>query len=175
MKNSFLLLSLLLSFSVSAKDMASTEDYDNAYKESADGSLVYVGSCSVHQDMSGTNFLVQKTLVEYFDTGYGDMTRKEFLKKTRSLEIELIEAAGERVGSELPESMDDFEAEKIESTKFRGLDLYRLSIGVGGGNGMYLIYNRTVSKNKVAHELMAKSLTVMLSTVIQKFGFLSKN
>jgi len=108
MKNTFLLLSLLLSFSVSAKDMSRTENYDDVYKETADGSVVYVGACSVHQDMDGINFSVTKTLVEYFDTGIGNMSRKVFLKKTRALEIELIDAADLRVGSELPEGKDDF-------------------------------------------------------------------
>ncbi len=136
--------------------MARTEDYDVVYKETADGSVVYVGACSVHQDMEGVNFNVQKTLVEYFDTGIGNMSRKTFLKKTRALEIELIDAAALRVGSDLPEGMDDFTAEKIESTKFSGLDLYRLNIGVGGGNGMYLIYNRTVADGKIAYELMSE-------------------
>lgn len=156
MKNSFLLLSLLLSFSVSAKDMSRTEDYDAAYQEAADGSLTYVGACSVHQDMDGINFLVKGTLVDYIDSEYGTLTREEFLKKASALEIELINAAALRVGSELPESMDDFTAEKIESTKFKGLDLYRLNIGVGGGNGMYLIYNRTVVNGKPAYEFLAE-------------------
>lgn len=156
MKNSFLLLTLLLSFSVSAKDMSRTENYDDVYKETADGSVVYVGACSVHQDMEGVNFNVQGTLVEYFDSGYGNMTKEEFLKKTSALEIELIDAAALRAGADLPEGMDDFTAEKIKSTKFKGLDLYRLNIGVGGGNGMYLIFNRTVTKGQITYELMSE-------------------
>lgn len=156
MKNSFLLLSLLLSFSVSAKDMARTEDYDDVYKETADGSIVYVGACSVHQDMAGVNFLEKETLVEYIDLNYGDMTRKDFLEAARPIEIELINEAELRSGSEMPEGLDDFSADKIESTKIKGLDLYRLNLGVGGGNGMYLIYNRTVTNGLIAYEFMAE-------------------
>ena len=157
MKNSFLLLSLLLSFSVSAKDMARTEDYEDTYKENADGSLVYVGKCSVHQDMAGINFLEKETLVEYIDLNYNDVTREEFLQRTSALEIELITAAELRTGGgEMPEGLDDFTADKIESTKFTGLNLYRLNIGVGGGNGMILVYNRTVTHGKISYELMSE-------------------
>ncbi len=28
--------------------------------------------------------------------------------------------------------------------------------GVGGGNGMYLVFNRTVTKGKIAYELMSE-------------------
>lgn len=156
MKHSFLLLILLLSFSVSAKDMSRTENADEVYKVQEDGSVKYIGACSVHQDMAGVNFLVNETLVDYIDLTDSELTREEFLKQTSQLDIELINAAEKRASVEFPEGLDDFSADKIESTKFKGLDLYRLNIGVGGGNGMYLIYNRAVSKGKVSYKLMAK-------------------
>lgn len=156
MKTSLTILSLLLAFSATAKDMSRTENFDEVYVEREDGSVAYVGKCSVHQDMEGINFKTTKTLVEYFDSGYGDMTRADFLEKTSALEIELTDTAGLRVGSEMPEGIDDFTAEKIESTKFLGLDLYRLNIGVGGGNGMILVYNRTVVNGKPVYEFMSE-------------------
>lgn len=156
MKNSLILLSLLLSFTATAKDMSRTEHYDDVYKEQEDGSVVYVGKCSIHPDKVGVNYLDKETLVEYFDSDNGRLTREEFLKKTTALETELTDAAGLRTGSEMPIGIDDFTADKIESTTFKGLNLYRLNIGVGGGNGMILVYNREVKNGKPVYELMAE-------------------
>jgi hypothetical protein len=136
--------------------MARTEDFNDVYKAQEDGSVRYIGACSVHQDMASVNFLEKETLVEYIELTDREMTREEFLKQTSQLEIELINAVEIKTGLDMPESLDDFTADKIESTKIKGLDLYRLNIGVGGGNGMYLIYNRKVTKGKVAYKLMAE-------------------
>lgn len=149
MKNSLLMISLLLSFSATAKDMARTESYDDAYKE-VNGYMVYVGSCSVHPDKEA--YTTDKTLVEYFEPGY-EMTMEEFLGKVKTLEIELITEA-DKIVEGLPQ-VDDFTATKITSTKAIGLDLYLLNIGVGGGNGMILVYNRTVKNGKIKYDLMA--------------------
>jgi hypothetical protein len=158
MKQSILILSLILSFSAMAKDMSRTENYDDAYKEQEDGSVAYVGKCSIHPDKAGINYLDKETLVEYFDSDYGRLTRAQFLAKTAALETELTDAAGLRTGSEMPIGIDDFTADKIESTTFKGLDLYRLNIGVGGGNGMILIYNREVKNGKPVYELMSEMM-----------------
>ncbi len=149
MKNSLLIISLLLSFSAMAKDMARTESYNSASPE-VDGYLVYVGSCSVHPDREA--FTTDKTLVEYFEPSY-EMTMEEFLVKVNALESELITEA-DKIVQGLPHA-DDFTATKITSAKAKGLDLYLLNIGVGGGNGMILVYNRTVKNGKVQYDLMA--------------------
>lgn len=132
--------------------MSRTEHYDDVYKEQEDGSVAYIGKCSIHPDKTG--YQDKEILVEYFDSDYGRLTRAQFLAKTAALETELTDAAGLRTGSEMPIGVDDFTADKIESTIFKGLDLYRLNIGVGGGNGMILVYNRTVKNSKYAYELM---------------------
>lgn len=149
MKNSLLIISLLFSFSAMAKNMAKTESYEEAYKE-IDGYSVYVGACSLHPDREA--YTTDKTLVEYFEPRY-EMKMEEFLEKVKPLEIELITEA-DKIVDGLPNA-DDFTATKITSTKASGLDLYSLNIGVGGGNGMILTYNRTVTNGKVHYELMA--------------------
>lgn len=149
MKQSFLILSLLLSFSAMAKDMSKSETYEEAYKE-VNGYYTYVGSCSLHPDREA--YTTDKTLVEYFEPGY-EMTMAQFLEKTKTLEIELLNEANKIVEG-LPQ-VDDFTATKITSAKAKGLDLYSLNIGVGGGNGMILTYNRTVKNGKAHYELMS--------------------
>ena len=157
MKKSILLLTLMLAGAVSAKDMSKTENSKDVYKERADGSLEYIGACSVHEDKIGISFVVKKILVKYIDLNDGKLSREEFLKATRALEIDLINTAEKYIGVSIPLGIDDFSADKIESTKILGLDLYRLNIGIGGGNGMYLIYNRTLHKGLVTYEIMAES------------------
>ena len=156
MKKSFLLLTLLLSFSLSAKDMSRNEAFSDVYKLTPTGSLKYHGACSVHENMMGTNFDVTEKLVEYMDLDAGELNRQEFLKATSSLEIGIINAAEKYIRVGIPLGIDDFSADKIKSTKFKNLDLYRLNIGIGGGNGMYLIFNRTVIKGLPSYELMAE-------------------
>lgn len=154
MKHTLITLSLLLSFSALAKDMSRTESYDDAFKEASDGSLTYVGKCSVHQDYEGVNFNVSKVLVEQFELKY-EMTKAEFMEAVKAVEPELINAAVATGEIYDIENSDDFAAERIVSTKFKNLDLYRLNIGVGGGNGMFLIFNRTVKNNKPNYEYLA--------------------
>jgi hypothetical protein len=149
MKQSILILSLVLSFSAMAKDMSKTETYEEAYKE-VNGYSVYVGACSLHPDREA--YTTDKTLVEYFEPGY-ESTMEEFMSKVKNLDKELIDAA-QVVVEGLPD-VDDFTATKITSTKAHGLDLYSLNIGVGGGNGMILTFNKTVKNGKVHYELMS--------------------
>lgn len=154
MKNSLIILSLLLSFAATAKDMSRTEHWEDVYKELEDGSVAYVGACSVHGDKNMT--IATQTLVEYFEPSY-EMTRPEFLAAVKPLEMELITAMeSQGILSNLPEGIDDFYAEKIQHTTIKGLDLYLLNIGVGGGNGMILVFNRTVKNGRPVYEFMSE-------------------
>ncbi|MFA6236039.1 MAG: hypothetical protein WC635_01825 [Bacteriovorax sp.] len=153
MKASFIVFSLFLSLTASARDMSRTETYDEAYRELKDGTSVYIGGCSLHQDYEKKKFFVTKTLVKYFEPY--DMPAAEFKKKVKNAEKELLDIAGKDAGAESMSDVDDLTIEKIRSTQFKNLDLYRLNIGVGGGNGMYLVYNRTVVDNKPQYELLS--------------------
>lgn len=157
MKKSLLLISLLLSFAVTAKDMSKTENPNDVYKETPQGTLEYIGACSVHEDMKDTHFKVTNVLVKYMDLNDGKLSRQEFLEATKILEIDIVNKAESYIGVSIPQGIDDFRADKIESTKITGLDLYRLNIGIGGGNGMYLIYNRSVIDGLVNYELMSET------------------
>jgi hypothetical protein len=143
-----------LSVNSFAVDMAKTESYKTAYKELKDGSSIYVGKCSTHQGYEKKYYKITKTLVEYFEPGY-DSRESDTQKHILHLESELIEATKTHLQFDSIADVDDLTVEKIESTKFKGLDLFRLNIGVGGGNGMYVVFNRTIKNRKVNYELMS--------------------
>lgn len=155
MKKLLLLFILALSLSATAKDMSQTEN-SHVYVQLPNGTFRYVGACSVHEDMKDIDFKVQEVLVEYLDLDAGELSREEFLEATNSLEIGIINAAEKHIAVSIPLGIDDFSADKIESTKIKNLDLYRLNIGIGGGNGMYLIYNRNFNNGQASYELMAE-------------------
>lgn len=158
MKNTLIILSLLLSFSAMAKDMSRTETYDESYRELEDGSNEYVGGCSVHQDYEGKMFSVTKTIVETYEPEY-QAPSAETMKKLKHVEIELLTATASGQSSDSVADffaqVDDFALEKITHKKIKGLDLYRWNIGVGGGNGYYEVYNRTESKGKIKYEKLS--------------------
>jgi hypothetical protein len=137
MKSALLTLTVIISFSTFAKDMSRTETYKDAYRDQADGSSQYIGGCSLHQEYEGKLFIVTKTIVESYEPEY-EAPKKETMKKLKNIEIELLMATAEGSDGDIADffsGVDDFTLEKITSTKFNGLDLYRWNIGVGGGNG----------------------------------------
>lgn len=149
MKNLFYVLTFTVSLQSFAEDMSRTENYKTAYRDLADGTSEYIGACSTHEDHQDKLFVVTKTLVKYFTpTNTADTNRRLSV-----LEPELI-GATEQALQDIS-GVDDFTAEKISSLKLGNLDLYRLNVGVGGGNGMFLVFNRTIKNAHVVYELMS--------------------
>lgn len=160
MKSTFIVLSLLVSIPTFAKDMSRTETYDESYRELEDGSNQYIGGCSVHQDYEDKMFRSTKTLVESFEPAYDEAEGlKEVKEAFKNIESELVMALSQ--SSTLAEAYeymagtDDISLEKIQSFKFKNLDLFRYNVGVGGGNGYYAIYARKVVKGKVSYDYIA--------------------
>lgn len=151
MKNLVCILMVALTFQSFAEDMSRTESYKTAYRELADGSSKYVGGCSTHEDYQGKLFSVNKTIVQYFEPS----GREEDNQKLSVLEPELIRATKKAIQNDSLATVDDLTVEKISSLKFRYLDLYRLNVGVGGGNGMFIVFNRAIKNGRVVYELMS--------------------
>ncbi len=160
MKTALIALSILTSLSLFAQDMSGTETYENSYRDAEDGSREYVGGCSLHQDYEGKMFKVTKELVKSFEPDYGsDRGIAEVKKAFKNIEAELIMALNDSAtlaeAYEYMAETDDISLERIQSLKFKGMDLYRYNVGVGGGNGYYAIYNRSVVKGKVSYKYVA--------------------
>ena len=157
MKSTLLALSLLLSTTTFAQDMSRTETYEESYRELEDGSNEYIGGCSVHQDYEGKLFVVTKTIVESYEPEYNGPVSVT-MKKLKNVEKELLAATAADAGDGVNHffhNVDDFTLEKIEHKKIKGLDLYRWNIGVGGGNGYFEVYNRTIVKGQIKYEKLS--------------------
>lgn len=158
MKSTLLALSLLASFATTAADMSRSEKWEDSHRDLPDGSTEYIGGCSTHQDYEGKFFKVTKTIVKYFEPEY-NAPAEQSMKKLKNVEAELLEATADVVNysdmAEFFSSVDDITLEKIEHKKIKGLDLYRWNIGVGGGNGYYEVFNRSVVNGKINYEKMS--------------------
>ena len=158
MKSTLLALSLLFSFTTSAQDISRTEKWEDSHRDLPDGSTEYIGACSTHQDYEGKLFKVTKTIVKYFEPEY-NAPAQNTMRKLAKVEAELLEATADIDNyndmAEFFSSVDDITLEKIEHKKIKGLDLYRWNIGVGGGNGYYEVFNRSVVNGKVKYEKMS--------------------
>jgi hypothetical protein len=159
-----LLLAMTFLFSglVSAQNMAETESYDEAYTEMPDGSSRYVGKCSTHEDYEN-NFFGRKSLIQKYvspsDLSYSEMKKvlskfdKGLVKQVLSvLEMDDMSSSHDVVNVFM-DYIDDLTVDTISHTKALELDLIRFNVGVGGGNGSYIIFSN--AKNKSEYELIS--------------------
>lgn len=144
----FILLSLF-AFSAFAQDMSRTETWENSYREESDGSSTYIGGCGTHQDYEGKTFTKGATIVKYFEPS--QFTQVEIKKKLSKVDPVLVKTIEDGQDGYL-EGVDDLTIEKLVSKKFAKLDLYLVNMGVGGGNGIIFVYNKT----KTGYELMSQ-------------------
>lgn len=144
-----ILLLALVSFSAFAQDMSRTETWETAYREESDGSTTYIGGCGTHQDYEGKNFKTAATIVKYFEPR--EFTNAEIRAKLAKADPKLIAVIEEGEEGYL-EGVDDLTIEKLSSVRFKNLDLYLVNMGVGGGNGIIFVYNKT----KTGYELMSQ-------------------
>jgi hypothetical protein len=146
--NKLLFLALFFSFSAFAQDMSRTEGSD-VWVEAGDGTIWYDGKCSLHEDYEDVHFEVKKTLVPYFETF--KLSKKEIRSQLKDLDPALVAAASKRIGGGITNT-DDITVEKIDSLSFDGLDLFRFNVGIGGGNGVFIVFNKT----RKGYELMSQ-------------------
>jgi hypothetical protein len=154
-KNFIAVLIVFISFGACAFDMSSTEDYKTAYKQLKNGTQEYVGSCSTHQDLENKKFKVTKNLIKYFEPS-SLIEPNELNERLKSIDSELIKIVISKLQVDSLKDIDDLTVDQIESFQNKQLDLYRLNIGIGGGNGMYLVFNKVTKNKHVKYELMSE-------------------
>jgi len=158
-----LLLAFTVLFSgvVSAQNMAETENYQDAYVELPDGSSRYIGKCSTHEDYENKLFN-QKTLIQKY-VSPSDLSPSEMKKILSKFDTALIKQVlsllqindpdNRDIVSIFMDSVDDLTVDTVSHSKNLSLDMIRFNVGVGGGNGAFLIFNKV--KNKSVFELMS--------------------
>jgi hypothetical protein len=165
MFNAFLVLSILVSGSVFAQDMSKSEKFETAYFEVPDGSSRYVGKCSTHEDYDKFYVTTTKVLQKYIAPGdLSDKAVKAILAKfDKALISQVLKTFGlDDIGEEgattvsiVQDYIDDITVESIGHVIFPNLDLIRFSVGVGGGNGGYVVFNKVKSGSGFIYEKMS--------------------
>lgn len=144
------------------KDMSGVESNEYPYDETEDGTEIYIGACSTHEDYVQVNFSVTKTLVSRF---YPNRLTEWQIKRTLvNVEPELMEAAfvpddwydDESLEYDHLQEYESITLEKIQHLTKPGLDLYRFAVEGSVFELQYLIFNRIQKGAKISYELMSK-------------------
>lgn len=160
-------MAVFLTFTIAAqaKDMSHTEDFDQAYRTNDDDSLTYQGKCSLHDEYENKFFRSSKVIQKYIRVQ--SLPPSKVKKIVAKIAPELWETvlkasdAYEIIGKDttiekaLNIYMDDIAIDEIQSSAFPKLNLIRFNIGVGGGNGMFLVFN--IAKTG-KYQLMSKTM-----------------
>lgn len=165
MKFLLLMSFIVLSGQAYAQNMAKTEDASKVYKELPDGSSKYIGKCSTHEDYEKKYFKNSKTIQKYLDpSDLSDADIVKFLAKFDKESISLVFKTfdlydlGDKKETEteiLKNYVDDLEVKKIVHTLQPKLDLIQFNVGVGGGNGGYVVLNKLKTSAKMTYELLS--------------------
>ena len=165
MFQALLVLSFLVSGSVFAQDMSKSEDYKSAYFAVPDGSSRYIGKCSTHEDYDKFYVTTTKVLQKYVSPGeLSDKQVKALLAKfdktvifqvLKTFALDDMGEEGSTVVSIFQDYIDDITVESLNHVIFPELDLIRFSIGVGGGNGGHVVFNKVKKGSEVTYEMMS--------------------
>ena len=149
--------SILTNFAL-AQDMSHSEKWGDAFREFSDGSTQYVGKCSLHEDYLNTHFVKGKTLVAYFEPDYrasSSQTLARFHHIDTKLLLALVYHLTKDTNLDYLADVDDITLDKIKSIHSPELNLYRFNVGVGGGNGMYVVFEKIGTGTQASYKLIS--------------------
>ncbi len=172
-----LLFSVVFSGSLMAQNMADKENYKDAYIDMPDGSSRYVGKCSTHEDYEKFYFKTKKVLQKYTDpSDLSEAQIKAILAKfdkevislvLKTLNMYEISNSSSEV-SILKDYIDDITVESISSVFGPELNLIRFNVGLGGGNGSYMVFNKIKNGSGITYEMMSYTFDSELNYCDQK-------
>lgn len=144
MKKLLIGLLTLGSLSALAQDMSRTESYDVAYKELADGSEQYVGSCLTHENYENVKFKRTAMMLKYMEpAGYSASEFNHLMSKIDKDLISKIAKTLEFDMADFQDFVDDITIDRIKVAARPMANLVRANVGIGGGNGTYLVFEQT--------------------------------
>ncbi len=160
-----LFLLVVSSTSVFAQDMSKKETYDNSNIEMPDGSSRYVGKCSTHEIYENFYFKKTKVMQKYVKPyqmekaeikAVYDKLGETFLKEVfKVMGMNDVAEPKEKTLDILEQYIDDIYVEKVSHVLYPEMNLIRASVGVGGGNGGYVVMNRKLEGKKFKYELVS--------------------
>jgi hypothetical protein len=142
-----------------------------------DGSSRYVGKCSTHEDYEKFYFKTKKVLQKYAEPN--DLSEAEikgmlskFDKEVITLVLKSLNMFEISIASSeiiiLKDYIDDITVDSISSVVHPELDLIRFNVGVGGGNGSFMVFNKIKKGSNVAYEMMSYTFDSDLNYCDQK-------
>lgn len=164
MFKTLLALSIVFSGSVFAQNMAASENYQDSNVDMPDGSSRYVGKCSTHEDYESFYFKTVKVLQKYVEpSDLSDAQMKAVLAKFDKTVIKQVFTIfdlytlgkGATELSIFKDYIDDLTVETLSHVVRPELDLVRFSVGVGGGNGGYIVFNKVKEGAATTYEMMS--------------------
>lgn len=168
MFKTLLISSLIMSASAFAQDMSKNEDYKNAYTQQADGSSKYIGKCLTHEDYEDSQFMVKNLIQKYVEPSeLSDQDLKALVKLLgadavkkvfKILGMNEISDKGASQVSILRDYIDDITVEAIELKGHQELNLLRFNVGIGGGNGAFVVLNQVANGSKRKLQLMSYTM-----------------
>jgi hypothetical protein len=149
MKIMFLALSVF--FSVHS---AFAQDQD--YRQMPDGSMVYVGKCATHEDHLGKKFKVTGVILESVSTvGMKVSTAEKIVNKIGATPFRMMMkeyfdgladvSTDQKMVSEFIDYADDLEIDAIRLSSNSEMEFLRFNVGFGGGNGGFLVLQKSQS------------------------------
>ena len=150
-----LVVSLFLISSAFAQDMSNQERVDDAYRTRADGSSQYVGSCLTHEDYEGINFKRSSMILDRMEPS--DYSISELNRRLNRLDSSLLLQIARALNFELADFqdyVDDITIDRIQMSKRITANLVRANVGIGGGNGSYLVFTQVGN----TYKLMSQTL-----------------
>jgi hypothetical protein len=160
--------SLLISATAFAQDMSKNEDYESAYIEQADGSSKYIGKCLTHEDYENSQFNVKNLIQKYVEPAeLSDQDLKALVKLIgadavkkvfKVLGMNEISEEGASQVSIFKDYIDDITVEAIELKGRHELNLLRFNVGIGGGNGAFVVLNQVTTGTKRKLQLMSYTM-----------------
>lgn len=135
MKNLIAILALLCGHHANAYDMSKTENYQDAYNDEG-----YIGGCSLHEDYEGVRFTATKVLVPYTETNLDNILNKLDPKLVKKVEEKMVVALIDA---------DDISVDLVSLKSNPSVELIRLNVGIGGGNGFYQVFKKIGAEYKL--------------------------
>ncbi len=133
----------IMMVSAYAQDMSRTERYEDAYRTNSDGSSEYIGSCTTHEDFEGKNFKQSSIILETLIPG--NLSETDLKRRLMRIDSSLLNQIAERLDfnlNDFKDFVDDITIDRIQMSKYSTSYFVRANVGVGGGNGSFLVFSQ---------------------------------